>query len=401
MWNNCTVPSHSRSEQPKPELAETSKKNLCISMFSKLQVPRVIAFLRFIFHLIFLGFFAIWIISFLAVNTLHWIEWVLLTWVIFYSAEIVNQCIRNVMRHRWSCWSFIDRIELVSVLLFLISWILHIAAYMHQDKQQLMDCVLTLFSIDFMLFCIYTLEFCYITKSLGPRLIVIIKMAKILSQFLLIIFAFFIAFAVSSQAVLYPKTQLTGLLFFRIFKRPFWSVFGDLTLDELDPNAECTDNATLYYDYKQLRCPSDVGSYYVPIIMGLYVIIVNILLFNLIIALFNSAIKTNEEEVEELWHRQFMSFTCEHSILLFMIPPITWLSCLLQQDENSRRYPFDLEGQDLEKMIKLASIETEQRDMYLKEVEDIKQNTMSLATPSVVSQGIFFSSYFFTISILK
>uniref|UniRef100_A0A2C9LGI8 Ion transport domain-containing protein n=1 Tax=Biomphalaria glabrata TaxID=6526 RepID=A0A2C9LGI8_BIOGL len=157
MWNNCTVPSHSRSEQPKPELAETSKKSLCISMFSKLQVPRVIAFLRFIFHLIFLGFFAIWIISFLAVNTLHWIEWVLLTWVIFYSAEIVNQCIRNVMRHRWSCWSFIVDIELVSVLLFLISWILHIAAYMHQDKQQLMDCVLTLFSIDFMLFCIYTL----------------------------------------------------------------------------------------------------------------------------------------------------------------------------------------------------------------------------------------------------
>ncbi|KAI8778367.1 transient receptor potential cation channel subfamily M member 3, partial [Biomphalaria glabrata] len=60
--------------------------------------------------------------------------------------------------------------------------------------------------------------------------------AKILRQFLLIIFAFFIAFAVSSQAVLYPNTQLTGLLFFRIFKRPFWSVFGDLALDELEPN---------------------------------------------------------------------------------------------------------------------------------------------------------------------
>ncbi|KAK0058628.1 transient receptor potential cation channel subfamily M member 3, partial [Biomphalaria pfeifferi] len=95
-----------------------------------------------------------------------------------------------------------------------------------------------------------------------------------------------------------------------------------------------------------------------------------------------SAIKTNEEEAEELWHRQFMSFTCEHSILMFMIP----LSFLLPQDENSRRYPFDLEEQDLEEMIKLASIETEQRDMYLKEVEDIKQNTMTLATPSVVPQ---------------
>ncbi|XP_055860084.1 uncharacterized protein LOC129921690 isoform X2 [Biomphalaria glabrata] len=391
MWNNDTVPRNSRFEQANIEPTKTSKNNCCISMLSKLRVPRKIAFLRFISHLVFLGFFAIWIISFLAVDTLHWIEWVLFTWVIFYLAEIVNQCILNVMRHRWSCWSFIDRIELFSVLLFLFSWILHIAAYIHQDNQQLMDCVLTLFSIDFMFFCIFTLEFCYIKQSLGPRLIVFVKMAEILCQFLLIIFAFFIAFAVSSQAVLYPNTQLTGLLFFRIFKRPFWSIFGDLTLDEFEPNVECTDDAKLYYDYKQLRCPSDVGSYYVPITMGIYVIIVNILLFNLIIALFNSAIKTNEEETEELWHRQFMSFTCEHSILLFMMPPITLLFRLLpQDDDSSRRYPFHLEGQDLEKMTKLASIETEQRDIFLEEVEGIIQNSVSLVKPTVVSQDIYY-----------
>ncbi|KAI8778335.1 transient receptor potential cation channel subfamily M member 3, partial [Biomphalaria glabrata] len=58
----------------------------------------------------------------------------------------------------------------------------------------------------------------------------------ILLPFLLIILALFIAFAVSTQAVLYPNTQLTGLLFFRIFKRPFWSMFGDFSLDEIEPN---------------------------------------------------------------------------------------------------------------------------------------------------------------------
>ncbi|XP_055860082.1 transient receptor potential cation channel subfamily M member 1-like [Biomphalaria glabrata] len=384
MWNNSSVPRNNRFEHAKMETSATSNKNCCISIISELRAPRVIAFFRFISHLVFLGFFAIWIISFLAVDTLHWIEWALLIWVIFYTAEIVHQ----VMRHRRSCWSFIDDIELVSVLLFLISWILHIAAYMHQDNQQLMDCVLTLFSIDFTLFCIFTLEFCYITQSLGPRLIVFMEMAKILCQFLLIIFAFFIAFAVSSQAVLYPKTQLTGLLFFRIFKRPFWSVFGDFTLDELEPS-ECTSNASMYFDNEQLRCPSEVGSIYVPIIMGLYAIIVNILLFNLIIALFNSAIKTNEQQTEELWHRLFMSFTCKHSILFFMIPPITWLYCLLPEDENNRRYPFEVEGKHLEHMITIASIEEQQRDMYLIEVEDIKQNKVNIATSTVVSQDTY------------
>ncbi|KAK6970254.1 transient receptor potential cation channel subfamily M member 1, partial [Biomphalaria glabrata] len=232
MWNNSSVPTNNIFEQAKMEQSETSNENCC--MLCNLRAPKKIAITRFISHLLFLGFFAIWMISFLAVDTLHWTEWVLLIWVIFYSAEIVHQCRNNFMKHRRSCWSFIDRIELFSVLLFLISWSLHIAAYKHQDNQQLMDCVLTLFSIDFMLFCIFTLKFCYIKQSLGPRLIVLKKMAEILSHFLLIIFAFFIAFAVSSQAVLYPNTQLTGPLFFRIFKRPFWSMFGDFTLDDLE-----------------------------------------------------------------------------------------------------------------------------------------------------------------------
>ncbi|XP_055859764.1 transient receptor potential cation channel subfamily M member 7-like isoform X2 [Biomphalaria glabrata] len=387
MWNNSSVPRNSRFEQAKMETSETTK-NSCTSIICELQAPCWIAFFRFISHIMFLGFFAIWIIFFLAADTLHWIEWVLLIWVICYLAKIVDQCTRKVMRHKMLTWNYIDNIERFSVVVFLISWILHIAAYLHQDNQQLMDCVLTLFSIDFMLFCIFTLEFCYVIQLLGPRLIVFLDMIKILSQFLLIIFAFFIAFAVSSQAVLYPKTQLTGLLFFRIFKRPFWSVFGDFTLDELEPS-ECTFNASVYLDNEQLRCPSDVGRFYVPIIMGIYVIIVNILLFNLIIALFNSAIKTNEQQTEELWHRLFMSFTCEHSILLFMMPPITLLFRLLPEDEKNRHYPFNFEAKYLDTMIKIASIEQQQRDMYLIEVEDIKWNTVNIATSIVGSQDTY------------
>ncbi|KAI8778334.1 transient receptor potential cation channel subfamily M member 3, partial [Biomphalaria glabrata] len=49
---------------------------------------------------------------------------------------------------------------------------------------------------------------------------------------------------------------------------------------------ECTDNASVYFDFQQLRCPSDYGSFYVPIVMGIYVIVIDMLIFNLIIALF-------------------------------------------------------------------------------------------------------------------
>ncbi|KAI8778336.1 transient receptor potential cation channel subfamily M member 1 isoform X1, partial [Biomphalaria glabrata] len=85
-------------------------------------------------------------------------------------------CVKNKMRHRQSCWTFIDYIEITSVSLFLISWTLRLAVYFYKDISNLMNCAVVLFSVDFMLFCIFTLEFCYVSKTLGPRLIVIPKM---------------------------------------------------------------------------------------------------------------------------------------------------------------------------------------------------------------------------------
>ncbi|KAI8778333.1 transient receptor potential cation channel subfamily M member 3, partial [Biomphalaria glabrata] len=51
-----------------------------------------------------------------------------------------------------------------------------------------------------------------------------------------------------------------------------------------------------------------------------------------------SEIEKNEEQIEELWHHQFFSFTCEHSLMLFMLPPMTFFRLL--QKNQSRSYPF-------------------------------------------------------------
>ena len=49
---------------------------------------------------------------------------------------------------------------------------------------------------------------------------------------------------------------------------------------------DCTDNATLYSDYNEQRCPSEIGKYLVPVLMGIYVLMTNVLLLNLLIAMF-------------------------------------------------------------------------------------------------------------------
>ncbi|KAH9509879.1 Transient receptor putative cation channel sub M member 3, partial [Bulinus truncatus] len=216
---------------------------------------------------------------------------------IWRNGKLPKECIlaRNPLRRRRKFSSIFDRTELVALILFILTWILRIVSYVYQEYILIMVWTRVFFSIDYIMFCIYTLKFCCTSRYLGPKLIMIIEMFKTLLQFLLIVLAFFAAFTVASQAVLYPKSEMSFSLVFHIMKRPFWAVFGDFALSDIDVDvAECSNDPDVYNKYTQLRCPTESGSYYVPALMGAYVVIVNSLLFNLLIALFNSYRSTNK-----------------------------------------------------------------------------------------------------------
>ncbi|XP_059140163.1 uncharacterized protein LOC131928230 [Physella acuta] len=134
-----------------------------------------------------------------------------------------------------------------------------------------------------------------------------------------------------------------------MLRRSYWSVFGNFFLEEMesteskDDNA-CTDDSALYSNYTHLRCPSNVGRYYVPVLMGMYVMITNILLFNLIIAKFNSTIYDIEKDVEKVWHYQLFSLTAEYSKRLVMQPPffpLTFIMYTCMRRENTNLFVIE------------------------------------------------------------
>ncbi len=52
------------------------------------------------------------------------------------------------------------------------------------------------------------------------------------------------------------------------------------------PDYECTNDPALYGNDTLPRCPSSVGTEVVPILMGFYILITNVLMLNLLIAMF-------------------------------------------------------------------------------------------------------------------
>ncbi|KAH9509875.1 hypothetical protein Btru_045494, partial [Bulinus truncatus] len=271
---------------------------------------------------------------------------------------ILKACLRNPLRKSMSCWSPFNIMEIPALAFFLISWSLRMVAFVYQDNTNLMEWTRILLSIDFSIFAVMLLEYCYTMRFLGPKIITVMKMMRILFPFLLIILPFFLAFAITSQTVLNPNSTSKLVLALDIFKRPFFSIYGDLLLDDLDK--------------------STTGSYFVTVWMGIYLVIVNTLLINLLIALFNADISNVEKNSEELWNYQTLVFTFQLSKTI-IVPPFFFFFnpryCCHKDDYFFQPLSKELNVRDEPILKKLRFIESEQRNVYLYELDNKRLET--------------------------
>lgn len=95
--------------------------------------------------------------------------------------------------------------------------------------------------------------------------------------FVSIIAMFVSSFGVTTQATMYPGNKLSVQLFRNILNKAYWPIYGEMKLlDEMDdcPNDEST------------TCPETSGIVFSFIALMIYMIVANVLLLNLLIAMF-------------------------------------------------------------------------------------------------------------------
>ncbi|CAL1529142.1 unnamed protein product [Lymnaea stagnalis] len=245
-----------------------------------------------------------------------------------------------------------------------------------------MDVSRVIFSIDFIAFSFRLLEHCYGSFFLGPLIVMIGDMVATTIKFLIILSAFFIGFAVASESVLNPEAQMNGLLPFYLFRKPFWNMFGEFFLEDLDASVNdqdnmCTDDPLIYNKYTTLRCPSEVGKYFVPVLMGLYYLTTNTLLFNLLIAKFNYKIADIENSSAKIWRYQYFVINIEYSKMFILPPPFFGLTVLLLI-AHAKGYRGDLFSIDIPKEKFAALQRLEKTTLYnIIQSENDKQNMCS------------------------
>ena len=95
--------------------------------------------------------------------------------------------------------------------------------------------------------------------------------------FISIIAVFVSSFGVTTQATLYPGNKLSFDLLRSIINKAYWPIYGEMKLLEEMENCPNRQNE---------KCPETSGIAFSFIALMIYMVIANILLINLLIAMF-------------------------------------------------------------------------------------------------------------------
>ncbi|XP_059152108.1 transient receptor potential cation channel subfamily M member-like 2 isoform X2 [Physella acuta] len=274
-------------------------------------------------------------------------------------------------------WNWLD---MFSIFLFIVGMILR--AIPNDDT---LSAARVILSINLITFFSRILHIFSINQELGPKLVMINRMIQDLKWFVVILLVFIMAYAVASEAVLYPNSELSWKLLYYFPRKAYWHIYGELFLDDIEGSSTCTDDPTQYSDYDVLRCPSPVGKYFVPILLGLYILMTNVLLLNLLIAMFSFTFQQIQDNTDMHWCFQRFNLVLEYTERPVLPPPMIILShiylvfqycCRRSPDQQAESSEFRkvFKNKDFEK--KLMQWEDIIADNFLSIREKTERNSL-------------------------
>nr|KAG5698160.1 hypothetical protein BaRGS_001755 [Batillaria attramentaria] len=196
----------------------------------------------------------------------------------------------------------------------------------------------------------WNLQLLVVFEDIGLMLIMSLHMIRDTFNFMVILLVVVMGYAVSSESLLYPVSATSAESLYHMPRKAYWQVFGELFLDEIENtgDAGCALlNSNQTDDNVMTLCTtmSFAGRHVVPVFLGVYIMITNVLLLNLLIARFNKTFENVLDSAEEhlSWQR-CQSVQFYHS--KFVPPPFNiitgavclvtklWKTCRRSQEEH-------------------------------------------------------------------
>ncbi|KAB0359104.1 hypothetical protein FD754_003260 [Muntiacus muntjak] len=167
-------------------------------------------------------------------------------------------------------------------------------------------------SLDFTMFCLRLMHIFTISKTLGPKIIIVKRMMKDVFFFLFLLAVWVVSFGVAKQAILIHNERRVEWIFRGAVYHSYLTIFGQLPtyIDGVNFRPDqCSPNGTDPYKPKcpeidQARQEPMFPEWLTVLLLCLYLLFTNILLLNLLIAMFNYTFQQVQERTDQIWKFQ-------------------------------------------------------------------------------------------------
>uniref|UniRef100_A0A671VB47 Transient receptor potential cation channel, subfamily M, member 1a n=1 Tax=Sparus aurata TaxID=8175 RepID=A0A671VB47_SPAAU len=300
-------------------------------------------------------------------------EWIVISYIITLGLEKVRQILMSEpgkLKQKINVWleEYWNITDLVAISVFLLGLLLRL------QNEPSMGYGRVIYCVDIIFWYIRVLDIFGVNKYLGPYVMMIGKMMIDMLYFVVIMLVVLMSFGVARQAILHPDEEPTWRLARNIFYMPYWMIYGEVFADSIDHG-------------KKLP-PCIPGAWLTPAIMACYLLVANILLVNLLIAVFNNTffeVKSISNQVWKFQRYQLIMTFHDRPILpppLIVFPHIyivlKRLCCRCRrrpegdQDDRERRLQLVLSPDELKS---LHEFEEQCVEEYFREKDDEKQSS--------------------------
>ncbi|XP_070771465.1 transient receptor potential cation channel subfamily M member 2 [Enoplosus armatus] len=222
-------------------------------------------------------------------------------------------------------WNILD---VLSILLFIVGLAFRLTTELFYAGKILL-------CIDFVVFCLRLMAIFTISRTLGPKIIIVRRMMMDMFFFMFLLSIWVVAYGVAKQGILiHNDNRLDWILRGAVYE-PYLIIFGNFPTNidnaAFDINS-CSMNGT---DPLKPKCPV-LNENQIPafpewltiIMLCVYLLFANILLLNLLIAIFNFTFQEVQDNTDIIWKFQRYELIKEYHSRPAAPPPFIILSHL-------------------------------------------------------------------------
>ncbi|XP_072253281.1 transient receptor potential cation channel subfamily M member 2 [Leuresthes tenuis] len=220
-------------------------------------------------------------------------------------------------------WNILD---VLSIVLFIFGLVFRLTTELFYTGKIIL-------CIDFVVFCLRLMAIFSISRTLGPKIIIVRRMMMDMFFFMFLLSIWVVAYGVAKQGILIHNDNRLEWIVRGAVYEPYLIIFGtfptNIDYAEFDINS-CSMNGT---DPLKPKCPvlnenqtPAFPEWLTIIMLCVYLLFANILLLNLLIAIFNFTFQEVQDNTDRIWKFQRYELIKEYHSRPAAPPPFIILS---------------------------------------------------------------------------